>query len=119
MKKVKEFFVNGYSKAISQDLRLYILLSILFSSLLLTFTVFDGSVLRLISAAEDLITSLLYWFFFCYGELLRLLFRIKVPSINPLFLKFPRVAFEDMLNVDLVGLSARLDRHILSIHSRT
>lgn len=112
MKKVKEFFVNGYSKAISQDLRLYILLSILFSSLLLTFTVFDGSVLRLISAAEDLITSLLYWFFFCYGELLRLLFRIKVPSINPLFLKFPRVAFEDMLNVDLVGLSARLDRAV-------
>lgn len=112
MKKVKDFFVNGYSKAISQDLRLYILLSILFSSLLLTFTVFDGSVLRLISAAEDLITSLLYWFFFCYGELLRLLFRIKVPSINPLFLKFPRVAFEDMLNVDLVGLSARLDRAV-------
>ena len=110
MKKIKDALKNGYSKAVGADPKLYILLSILFVSLLFSFTVFEGSLLRLIGAVEDLCTSLLYWFWFCYGELLRMLFKIRTPTVNPLFLKFPRVSFENMLNIDFVGFSARLER---------
>ena len=106
MTKIKE----GIRRILNADSRLYILLSILFASILLSFTVFDGSLMRLLSSLEDLITSLLYWFRFCYGELIRLLFGIELPVPAPLFLKFPQVAFEDMLNIDLVGLAARLRR---------
>ena len=108
--KIKDICLKLFNKLISQDIKLYILLSILFSSLLLSFTIFDESLLRLISAVEDLCTSLLYWFWFCYGELLRMLFKIQTPTVNPLFLKFPRSSFEELLNIDFVGLMTRLDR---------
>lgn len=110
MKKIKEVISNGYSKAIGADRKFYILLSVLFASLLLSFTIFEGSFLRLFGALEDLCTSVLYWFRFCYGEILRIFFRIQTPTVNPLFLQFPRSTFENMLNIDLVGLAARLER---------
>ena len=110
MKKIKHRIKDTYNKVISMDVKHYVLLSLLFASLLFTFTLFDGSLLRLISALEDLCTSLLYWFWFCYGELLYLFFRIETPDVNPLFLSFPTVSFEELLNIDLVGLAARLRR---------
>ena len=110
MEKLKERLTSRLRRILNADRRLYILLSILFASLILSFTIFEGSLLRLLSSVEDLITSLLYWFWFCYGELIRLLFGIELPVPCPLFLSFPQFAFEDMLNIDLVGLAARLRR---------
>lgn len=98
------------SKILGADLRLYILLCALFISLTLGTTVFDRSLLRLLSALEDLCTSLLYWFRFCYGELISIFFGIELPEVSPLFLSFPRLDFEEMLNIDLIGLTARIER---------
>lgn len=110
MQRIKVFLVGKYEKLLSVDIRKYILLSLLFVSILFSFTIYDDSLVRLISALEDLCTSLINWFVFCYGELFYILFDIELPEVNVKLLSFPRISFEEMLNIDLVGLSARLKR---------
>ena len=107
---MKKRFVELYNKMINADVKLYVLLSLLFASIILTFSIYDSALLRLISSLEDLCTSVIYWFTFCYGELLYIFFGIELPAVTVRFLEFPRVSFEEMLNIDFVGLSARLQR---------
>ena len=95
-------------KIIQTDVKQYVLLCILFASLIFTFTVYKGSLTRFISALEDLCTSLLYWFFFSYGRLAELIFKIDLPDVKATFLSFPQLSVSDILNIDFTGLSLKL-----------
>ena len=102
MKKIKD-------KLISIDTRSYVLVAILFLSLTFSFTLFGSSMARFIQSAEDLITSLLHWFFFCYERPIEWIFG-SVPEIHVTVREFPTVSFEEIFNIDFTGLMARLSR---------
>lgn len=110
MKKLRCYITSVYCYVIKQDYRLYILLSFLFLSLFFSFTVYSGCIELFIGAIEDLCTSLLNWFCFCYSEIFKILFNIDLPNINVTVLKLPNIVFENLLDVDLIGFAARLQR---------
>ncbi len=99
---------KALNKILNVDVRHYVLLCFLFASLFFSFTVYEGSLVRFVSALEDLCTSFLYWLFFGYGALAELLFGIDLPNVRATLLSFPQVSVEEIFNVDLAGLLAKL-----------
>ena len=102
MKKIKD-------KLLSMDSRSLLLLALIFLSAIFGFTVFRSSLIRVIQSAEDLITSFLYWFFFCFEGLIIGILGY-CPSVHATVRELPTVSFQELLNIDLVGLTARLTR---------
>lgn len=105
-KKIK----NGFRGFFKRDSRFFVLLSVLFASLSFFLTLYSDSLQRLFSAIRDAVFSIVYWWINTYGLLLTILFGIEFPQINVTFMEFPQTSFEEIFNIDFVGLGFRLHR---------
>ena len=86
------------------------LLGFLALSLGFCFTVYLDSLRRLISALQDVCTSIAYWAVNTYGMLLHIFFGVELPEVNVTFMSFPQQSFEEIFNIDFLGLAFRLRR---------